>query len=71
MQSRCSKKTRHQTTNSTIIRWIENLLQTPLDDYRKYVIWRILVPYLINIRKYSTDKVEVGRCAACQIINIF
>ena len=38
MQSRYSKKARHQTTNSTIIRWIENLLQTPLDDYRKYVM---------------------------------
>ncbi|HEY7079222.1 MAG TPA: DNA primase noncatalytic subunit PriX [Nitrososphaeraceae archaeon] len=47
---------RPQTMNSATIRWIEKLLQTPLDDYRKYVIWRILASYLINIRKYSADE---------------
>ncbi|HEY7079620.1 MAG TPA: DNA primase noncatalytic subunit PriX [Nitrososphaeraceae archaeon] len=46
----------HQTTNSTTIRWIEKLLQTPLDDYRKFVVWRILSPYLINIRKCSVEE---------------
>ena len=55
-QSRYSKRVRPQTTNSTVIRWIEKLLQTPLDDYRKYVIWRILSPYLVNIRKYSAEE---------------
>jgi hypothetical protein len=55
-QSRYSKRVRPQTTNSTTIRWIEKLLQTPLDDYRKFVIWRILAPYLINIRKSSVDE---------------
>lgn len=36
-----SKKVHTQTINSTrTIWWIEKLLQTPLDDYRKYVIWR-------------------------------
>ena len=52
-QYRHTKRVRPQTINSTTIRWIEKLLKTPLDDYRKYVIWRILAPYLINIRKYS------------------
>jgi len=56
-QSKSAKQARPQTTNSTTtIRWIERLLQTPLDDYRKYVIWRILAPYLINIRKYSVEE---------------
>lgn len=32
------------------------LLLTPLDDYRKFVVWRILAPYLINIRKCSADE---------------
>jgi hypothetical protein len=32
------------------------LLNTPLDDYRKFVVWRILAPYLVNIRKCSTDE---------------
>ena len=29
---------------------------TPLEDHRKFTVWRILVPYLINIRKYSADE---------------
>jgi len=35
------------------IYWIEKLLSTPLADHRKYCIWRILTPYLINIRKLT------------------
>jgi Primase X len=50
-----SKTVRTQTANPMMISWIEKLLQTPLDDYRKFVVWRILSPYLINIRKCSTD----------------
>jgi hypothetical protein len=46
-----------QTINSTTaIWWIEKLLQTPVDDYRKLAIWRILIPYLINIRHISDDE---------------
>ena len=44
-----------QTTNSTTIRWVEKLLQIPIDDHRKFVVWRILAPYLINIRKSSSE----------------
>lgn len=40
-----------RTIKSTKISWMERLLQTPLDD-----TWRILAPYLINIRKYSTEE---------------
>ena len=39
----------------SIIHWIENLLRTPLTDYRKLAIWRIFVPYLLNIRGLSPD----------------
>jgi hypothetical protein len=57
-QHRRSKKmARPQTANPATIWWIEKLLQTPLDDYRKFVVWHILVPYLTNIRKYSDDEV--------------
>jgi Primase X len=49
-------KARAQTINSTKIWWIEKLLHTPLDDYRKFAVWRILAPYLINIRKYSPEE---------------
>jgi|SRR6185312_13388556 hypothetical protein len=34
-------------------RWIEKLLQTPIYDYRKLAVWRILVLYLINMRLVS------------------
>jgi hypothetical protein len=39
------------TTNS--IPWIEKLLQTPIADNRKYALWRILIPYLFNIKLLS------------------
>jgi hypothetical protein len=52
-----SKTERVQTTtHSATIWWIEKLLETPLADYRKFAVWRILAPYLINIRKYSVDE---------------
>jgi hypothetical protein len=38
-----------------IIAWIEKLLQTPIDDYRKNAVSLILAPYLINIKKLSYD----------------
>jgi hypothetical protein len=38
------------------IYWIEKLLQTPLADFRKKCIWRILAPYLINVRKLSYEE---------------
>jgi hypothetical protein len=52
-----NRRARTQTTNTTTtIRWIEKLLQTPLEDHRKFTVWRILTPYLINIRKYSDEE---------------
>ena len=35
--------------------WIETLLDTPIEEYRKYAIRRIIAPYLINIRKLAYD----------------
>ena len=37
------------------IRYIETLLQIPISDHRKYALWRIVAPYLINIRKLSQE----------------
>jgi hypothetical protein len=42
-------------SRNTTIPWIEKLLQIPVDDYRKFAIWRILAPYLINIKGTSTE----------------
>jgi hypothetical protein len=38
------------------IPWIETLLKIPLQDYRKYCIWKILGPYLINKRGLSFEE---------------
>jgi hypothetical protein len=43
-------------TPSHTIGWIESLLHTPLYDNRKYCLWRILIPYLINVRKLSDEE---------------
>jgi len=51
------------------IKWIENgIWEHPLSDHRKYIIWRILSPYLLNVRKlpkeeaYSLMKDWLDKC---------
>src|SRR5829696_7622304 len=36
--------------------WIENLIQTPIEDFRKLVINIILSPYLINVKQLSFEE---------------
>lgn len=36
--------------------WIENLLHTPIEDHRKFCLFRILIPYLINVKFLSVEK---------------
>jgi hypothetical protein len=43
-------------TKSDTIPWIEKLLAMSLPDCRKYCTWRILAPYLINVKKLSDDQ---------------
>jgi hypothetical protein len=52
----------HYTFRGNTIAWIEKLLATPIDDYRKNAVNLILAPYLINVKKVSYD-------AALNIIN--
>lgn len=35
---------------------MERLLQIPLGDNRKYCLWRILGPYLLNVRKLTPEQ---------------
>jgi hypothetical protein len=35
--------------------WIEKLLQTPLPCFRRYCLYRILVPYLVNVKKLNSE----------------
>lgn len=36
--------------------WIEKLLKISLEDYRKLILWRILCPYLVNVKKLSYEE---------------
>src|ERR1044072_2747275 len=36
--------------------WIENLIQTPIPDFRKLVISLVLAPYLINVKNLSFEE---------------
>lgn len=40
------------------IGWIERLLETPIEDYRKYCLWGILCPYMINVKKVKPSEAE-------------
>jgi Primase X len=44
---------RTNSFSSDPISWIERLLKTPIDDYRKNAISLILAPYLINVKKIT------------------
>lgn len=43
---------------SNTYRWIENLLQTPVEDNRKYCLLHIIVPYLVNVKNLSSEEVS-------------
>jgi Primase X len=45
----------HYTSRGKTIAWIEKLLESPIDDYRKNAVNLILAPYLINVKKLSYD----------------
>jgi non-catalytic primase subunit PriX-like protein len=54
-KERGRRKSVGTSRNNTAIPWIEKLLQTPVEDYRKFAILRILAPYLINIKRASVE----------------
>jgi hypothetical protein len=41
--------------SNNVIPWIEKLMQTPIEDHRKFAVWRILAPYLIKVKKESYE----------------
>jgi hypothetical protein len=58
------------------IKWIEKgILEHPFSDHRKYIIWRILSPYLLNVRKfpkeeaYSVMKEWLDKCDKIEKLN--
>jgi hypothetical protein len=46
------------SNGSNSISWIETLLlqQTPIKDNRKFVIWHVLCPYLLNVKKLTYEQ---------------
>jgi len=54
-KNRKSRKYSVRYENNHRIRYIEGLLQIPISDHRKYALWRIVVPYLINVSKVSYE----------------
>ena len=48
--------TNHTNNHPNKLPWIEALLETPIVDFRKFSIWRILVPYLINVRGLPSEE---------------
>jgi hypothetical protein len=66
VEKKRSRNYRNTYTNASLcyngtntIQWIEKLLQTPLADHRKYAIWRIILPYLFNIRNLPDGDVAI------------
>ena len=58
------------------IMWIEKgILENPLVDHRKYIIWRILSPYLLNVKtlpkeeSYSIIKDWLDGCNKLEMLN--
>ena len=58
------------------IEWIEKgILENPLPDHRKYIIWRILSPYLLNVKKlpkeesYTTIQNWLDKCNKLKKMN--
>jgi Primase X len=45
-----------KSSSSIYYSGLEKLLQTPIADHRKYCIWRILSPYLLNVKKLSNEE---------------
>jgi Primase X len=64
----------HKPTNT--IKWIEKgILDQSFSDHRKYIIWRILSPYLLNVKKspkeeaYSVMKEWLDKCDKSEKLN--
>lgn len=52
-QYQYSSNKKNQTGKVSKIDWIEKLLQTPIEDHRKDCLWRIIGPYLLNVKNLA------------------
>jgi Primase X len=67
-EKRCNNFKATQYNSIMRYNWIEKLLQTHIEDGRKYALWKILCPYLVNIKKlqdvqsYKILKIWLENC---------
>jgi hypothetical protein len=54
-KNRKPRKNSVRYENNHKIQYIETLLRIPIPDHRKYALWRIIAPHLINVRKLSHE----------------
>jgi hypothetical protein len=71
-----SRQNQEHNNRITRIKWIDKgILEEPLLDNRKYVIWRILSPYLLNVKKlpkeesYTVMKDWLDKCDKFEKLN--
>jgi hypothetical protein len=57
--------------SNNVIPWIEKLIQTPIEDHRKFALWCIIAPYLVNIKKLAYNEafyIIKGWLSKCDIL---
>jgi len=54
-----SNYSRYNNQEPHEIPWIEKLLETSIRDHRKLCLWRILIPYLVNIKGMPKSEVSL------------
>lgn len=54
-----SNYSRYNNQEPHEILWIEKLLETPIRDHRKLCLWRIKIPYLVNIKGVPKSEVSL------------
>lgn len=64
-----------QCQQTSKIDWIESLYRKPLNDFRRFCIWRVFAPYFINIRRLpqseASDLIKnwLDRCSVLGRLN--
>ena len=60
MEESIKEKPKHchhlRISNGNQIDWIEDLLQKPLTDHRKFLVWMVFPQYLMNVRGLTYDE---------------
>ena len=72
-QRKISKVTSIGPTLSLSYQYVDKLLQTPVKDHREFCIWRILGPYLLNIKYLSyesTFKIIMDWLSKCDALSL-